>query len=69
MADCVLALGFDKMFTGPLKFFWEDRTLPMERMIKRDEDLFGPNPQVPFAIRLFANAGKEHMDKHGTTLL
>jgi acetyl-CoA acyltransferase len=25
-SDCVLALGFDKMFTGPLKFFWNDRT-------------------------------------------
>lgn len=66
-ADCVLALGFDKMFKGELKFFWDDRTLPMERFMKRDEELFGKST-TPFAIRLFANAGKEHMDKHGTTL-
>jgi acetyl-CoA acetyltransferase len=36
-ADCVLALGFDKMFTGPLKFFWSDRSEPMERFMERDK--------------------------------
>jgi hypothetical protein len=29
--------------------------------------MFGES-KTPFAIRLFANAGKEHMNKYGTTL-
>ena len=64
----MLALGFDKMFKGPLNFFWDDRTIPMEKFLSRDKELCGKNDKVPFAIRLFANAGKEHMDKYGTTL-
>lgn len=55
------------MFTGPLQFFWKDRTEPMENFIKRDKELYGES-KTPFAIRIFANAGKEHMDKFGTKL-
>jgi acetyl-CoA acetyltransferase len=55
------------MFSGPLKFFWSDRSEPMEKFMQRDKELFGES-KTPFAIRLFANAGKEHMDKYGTTL-
>lgn len=64
----MLALGFDKMFKGPLAFFWNDRSLPMEKFLSRDKELWGDNDKVPFAIRLFANAGKEYMQKYGTTL-
>ena len=55
------------MFTGPLAFFWKDRTEPMEDFIKRDKELNGES-KTPFAIRIFANAGKEHMLKYGTTI-
>jgi acetyl-CoA acetyltransferase len=31
--DCVLALGFEKMFTGSLKGFFNDRTNPLESFV------------------------------------
>jgi acetyl-CoA acetyltransferase len=55
-ADCVLALGFDKMFTGSLKTFFEDRSNPLERFLIRDIELKGTS-STPFAPRLFGNAG------------
>ena len=30
MFDCALALGFEKMFTGSLQTFFNDRTLPLD---------------------------------------
>lgn len=64
-ADCVLALGFDKMFTGSLKTFFDDRTAPLELFLARDKNLRGES-KTPFAPRLFGNAGKEHMERYGT---
>jgi sterol carrier protein 2 len=63
----VLALGFDKMFTGSLKTFFDDRSNPLEKFLIRDIELRG-NSQTPFAPRLFGNAGLEHMEKYGTKL-
>lgn len=63
----MLALGFDKMFTGSLKTFFDDRSNPLEKFLIRDIELRG-NSQTPFAPRLFGNAGLEHMEKYGTKL-
>jgi sterol carrier protein 2 len=64
-ADCILALGFDKMFTGSLKSFFDDRTNPLEKFIVKDMELRGTS-KAPMAPRLFGNAGLEHIQKYGT---
>jgi sterol carrier protein 2 len=65
MSDCVLALGFEKMFPGSLTTFFGDRRNPMEDFFVEDEAINGTS-NSPFAPRLFGNAGKEHMKKYGT---
>ena len=66
-ADCVLALGFEKMYKGPLKSFFTDRADPVGKFVEHDERLRGTDTS-PWAVRVFANAGLEHMEKYGTTL-
>ena len=65
LADCVLALGFEKMQRGSLGSTYDDRAQPMERHILElaeiSEVLFPPAPWM------FGAAGREHMDRHGTT--
>lgn len=40
-ADCIMALGFDKMFTGSLKTFFDDRSNPLEKFYEKDTELRG----------------------------
>jgi len=35
-ANCILALGFEKMFTGSLKSFFDDRSNPLEKFAAKD---------------------------------
>ena len=37
--DCVLAVGFEKMFTGSLKTFFTDRASPMEKHFIDDYEI------------------------------
>ncbi len=60
-AHCVLALGFDKMFTGSLKSFFDDRSNPLEKFIVKDIEIRGDSSKTPMAPRLFGNAGLEHI--------
>lgn len=67
------------MKPGSLQSVWNDRTNPMDKHFQTmaqlrgfsvsnaicDTDLFFQN--APGAAQLFGNAGKEHMDKYGTT--
>ncbi|XP_011167719.1 non-specific lipid-transfer protein [Solenopsis invicta] len=64
-ADCVLALGFEKMEKGSLGVKYSDRTNPMDKhfMLMAEIGSFGQGPPVP---QLFSNAGIEHMKKYGT---
>ena len=62
---CVMALGFEKMFTGSLKTFFDDRANPLEDSFIKNMELRGPI-KGPFAPNLFGNAGREHMEKYGT---
>ena len=39
--DCVLSLGFDKMYRGPLKENFPDRTSPVKRFLERLDDIDG----------------------------
>ena len=62
-----MALGFEKMWTGSLRSLWTDRVNPFEKHLIIDMEKNGvPAKNSPFAIRLFGNAGREHMKKYGT---
>lgn len=68
-ADCVLALGFDRMYPGPLKENFKDRAGPLDKFVETNETIRGKDPNAaPYAVRLFADAGREHMEKFGTTI-
>jgi acetyl-CoA acyltransferase len=66
LADCVLALGFEKMQRGSLRMAFPDRELPLARHIAAMGEIYEPTT-APFAAQLFGNAGREHMAKYGTT--
>ncbi len=65
IADCVLALGFEKMEKGSLGAKYTDRTNPLDKhaMVMVALRGFAPAPPAP---QMFGNAGREHMEKYGT---
>lgn len=65
LADCALALGFEKMEKGSLGVKYADRTLPLDRHVNLMFELRGMG-DAPGAPQLFGNAGREHMDRYGT---
>ena len=66
IADCVMAVGFEKMEKGSLGAKFMDRVNPMDKhmMLMMELREFAPAPPAP---QLFGNAGREHMEKYGTT--
>lgn len=66
IADCVLALGFEKMEKGSLGAKFMDRTQPMDRHLSVMMELRGFGGGPP-AAQIFGNAGREHMDRYGST--
>ena len=68
MADCVLVVGFDKMYPGPLPQVFEDRTNPLSRILDLSKT------QIPVQDRgkrspgwtpqLYANAQAEYLQKY-----
>jgi sterol carrier protein 2 len=65
LADCVLALGFEKMEKGSLGIKFTDRTNPMDRHAKLMIETRG-FAKAPPAPQFFGNAGREHMERYGT---
>ncbi|KAM9322303.1 sterol carrier protein 2 [Pholidichthys leucotaenia] len=65
LADCVLALGFEKMERGSLSTKFMDRTNPMDKHMEVMINRYGM-AAAPAAPQMFGNAGKEHMEKYGT---
>ncbi|MFC9962784.1 lipid-transfer protein [Nocardia ignorata] len=65
LADCTLALGFEKMQPGSLGTTFDDREQPMAKHMQAlaeiSEVLFPPAPWM------FGAAGREHMKEYGTT--
>lgn len=65
LADCTLALGFEKMQPGSLGAMYDDREQPMAKhmmaLAEISEVLFPPAPWM------FGAAGREHMKKYGST--
>ena len=65
LADCVLALGFEKMQPGSLGGGAEDRESPLRRHIKALAEL--DELAFPVAPWMFAAAGREYMRSYGAT--
>jgi len=66
LADCVLALGFEKMERGSLAMKYQDRANPLGRHLDVMAQLRAPESS-PFAPQMFGNAGREHMERYGST--
>jgi len=66
LADCVMALGFEKMEKGSLGIKYTDRTNPMDKHAQDMIERCGFE-KAPPAAQFFGNAGREHMAKYGTT--
>lgn len=64
-ADCVLAVGFEKMERGSLMSKFLDRTNPMDKHVEVMSEIAGIN-ESPITAQMFGNAGIEHMKKYGT---
>jgi acetyl-CoA acetyltransferase len=64
LADCALALGFEKMAKGSIAEHWSDRAAPMR---KHYDTMFRKRGQAhaPTAPQLFGNAGREYMELYG----
>ena len=65
LADCALALGFEKMEKGSLGVKYTDRTNPMDKHAMRMFELRAPEAS-PAAPQMFGNAGRDHMEKYGS---
>jgi sterol carrier protein 2 len=64
-AECVLALGFEKMEKGALGSKFTDRTNPLEWQANLMNKVQGFN-QAPPAAQMFGGAGREYRWKYGT---
>jgi acetyl-CoA acetyltransferase len=65
LADCTLAIGFEKMEKGSLGIKYTDRTNPMDKHAKVMIEERGFE-KAPAAAQFFGNAGREHMERYGT---
>lgn len=65
LADCVLALGFEKMQPGSLGGGAQDRESPLMRHIKALAEI--DELAMPVAPWMFAAAGREYMRTYGAT--
>ncbi|HSW11517.1 MAG TPA: lipid-transfer protein [Solimonas sp.] len=64
-AECVLALGFEKMEKGALGNKFDDREPPMGKHAQVMIDLQGISAAPP-AAQMFGGAGREYRFQHGT---
>ncbi len=65
LANCVLALGFEKMEKGSLGVKYTDRINPLDQHVNTMVKLRGFETS-PVAPQIFGNAGREHMERYGT---
>jgi sterol carrier protein 2 len=66
LADCVLALGFEKMQRGSLTSQFSDRTNPMDKHIETMSEKYEFSTS-PAAAQLFGNAGRDYMKKYNVS--
>lgn len=62
--DCVLVVGFEKMFPGSLKNYFTDREVPTGTTVEMMKEVRGIT-NAPGAAQMFGNAGREYMEKAG----
>jgi acetyl-CoA acetyltransferase len=65
LADCTLAIGFEKMQPGSLGSTYDDREQPMQKHMEAMADL--QEFAFPVAPWMFGAAGVEHNQKYGST--
>jgi sterol carrier protein 2 len=65
LAECVIALGFEKMEKGALGSKFDDRANPLEKFADVMNRAQGFN-QAPPAAQMFGGAGREYRWKYGT---
>ncbi|MCU1413070.1 MAG: lipid-transfer protein [Microbacteriaceae bacterium] len=65
LADCALAIGFEKMNPGSLSMMFEDREQPLAPQIAALNEKY--TMVQPFAAWMFGAAGLEHMQTWGST--
>ncbi len=65
LAECALALGFEKMEKGSLGVKWTDRTNPIDKHAEAMFAIREPEASPP-APQMFGNAGREHMERFGS---
>jgi len=65
--DCALALGFEKMEKGSLGAKYMDRTPAMDKHLGAMIAGRGDWTAAPPAPQMFGNAGREHMERYGST--
>jgi acetyl-CoA acetyltransferase len=65
LADCAMALGFEKMERGSLSAKYTDRTNPMDRHMQALLEL-RQWEDAPPAPQMFGAAGREHMERYGS---
>jgi sterol carrier protein 2 len=61
-ANCVLVVGFEKMFPGSLQSLFQDRANPLDRT----NDMMAATRGItnaPTTAQMFGNAGREYMEK------
>ncbi|ORX81954.1 thiolase [Basidiobolus meristosporus CBS 931.73] len=63
-AECVLAVGFEKMSRGSLKSVYSDRANPLDQFVEVMAETRGVTSS-PVAPQLFGNAGIEYCEKYG----
>jgi len=66
LAQCALALGFEKMERGSLGMKFPDRANPMDKHVTALIEL-REWESAPPAPQMFGMAGREHMEKYGST--
>ena len=64
-AECVLALGFEKMAKGALVSQFADRESPLGSHTQVVDAVQGASP-APLAAQMFGGAGREYMQRYGT---
>ncbi len=67
IVDCALALGFEKMEPGSLGMKYTDRTPAMDKHVGAMVEDRGGWENAPPAPQMFGNAGREHMERYGST--
>jgi acetyl-CoA acetyltransferase len=66
MVDCALAVGFEKMERGSLGIKYTDRTNALDKHFMAMAEVRAPE-ESPFAPQMFGNAGRDHMERYGST--